>query len=113
MAGRLKRKLPVAGFVVLAFATAFSFSQERTHSNANHQLIVSSGRKVVIQSCEGTNNLRLVLHDLVLSGIASTQKFVKEGTLTKAQGDRAIAESYTAASELGPIDCQDLAKQLR
>lgn len=101
-----RRHLPLVAYLVLAGFTGFAFQQERTHSNQNREALAAQTRTVLIRGCERQNVLRHTLQGLVLSGIPQTKQYVKEGTITPAQGDRAIAQARTAASKLKPIDCK-------
>lgn len=100
-----RRHLPVVAYLILAGFTAFAFQQEREHSNQNREQLAQQTRVVLIAGCERQNQLRVTLQGLIASGIPQTKQYVKDGTLTPAQGDRSIAQSKTAIKTLAPVDC--------
>lgn len=101
-----RRHLPVVGYLILAGFTGFAFQQERSHSNENRAALAAQTRKTLIAGCERQNQLRVTLQGLISSGIPQTRQYVKDGTLTPAQGDRAIAQAKTAIHTLRPTDCK-------
>lgn len=100
-----RRHLPVVGYLILAGFTGFAFQQERSHSNENRAALASETRSVLVKGCERQNVLRVTLRGLILQGIPQVKQYVKEGTLTPAQGERSIASSRDAAKKLAPTDC--------
>ena len=101
-----RRHLPVVAYLILAGFTAFAFNQEREHSNQNREALASQTRTVLVAGCERQNELRKTLQGLIASGIPQTKQYVKDGTITPAQGDRAIAQSQTAIKTIAPVDCK-------
>lgn len=105
--------LPLLAFLLLACFTGYSFKLERTHSDQNRAQAQQIVYTTLIAGCERNNELRKTLHDLVLGGIATTQKYVKEGTLTPIQGQRAIQGTKDAAKKLESVDCNGLYGKIR
>jgi hypothetical protein len=79
------------------------------HSNVNRIQVVEGERQVILKSCHTGNQLRRTLRQLLASGIPQTERYVKEHTLTQAQADRAIAETYRDIRKLRNNNCTKLA----
>jgi ABC-type lipoprotein release transport system permease subunit len=101
----LRRRLSVLGYLLLAAATAYTFSVERDHSNENRQQLAAQTRTVLIRGCERQNDLRRTLQHVVLQSIPQVQQYVKDGTLTQAQANRAIANAHKTAKAVAPTNC--------
>lgn len=101
----LKKHLPVAGYVVLALATAGTFAREAQH-NAKQRADLARQTTTVLQNgCARGNVLRTTLQRIILQGIPQVEQYIKDGTLTREQGDRAIAQARTNARLVGPLNC--------
>lgn len=103
-----RRHLPVIGYLILAGFTGYAFQQEREHSNQNREAIAQQTHNTLVAGCERQNELRTTLRGLIARGIPQTRQYVKDGTLTPAQGDRAIAQSKTAIYTLRSTDCNSV-----
>lgn len=101
-----RRHLPVVGYLILAGFTGFAFAEERAHSNQNRAALAAQTHKTLVAGCERQNELRVTLQGLIKSGIPQTKQYVRDGTITPAQGDRAIAQAQTAIKTLAPVDCK-------
>jgi hypothetical protein len=105
---KIRHRLPIAGYLVLAIATGFTFAAERQHASQQRTDLAAHTRATLIKGCNRNNDLRATIQDLILSSIPQTEQYVKDGTLTQAQADRAIAQSKIAAKKVAPINCNKL-----
>lgn len=103
---RLRKLGPIAAYLVLAFAVAFSFDIERSHSNENRASLANSTHIVLVQGCERGNDLRRTLQKLILDGIPTVHQYVKAGTISPEQGRLAIIQAHRSANKIKPLDCQ-------
>lgn len=100
-----RRHLPVFAYLLLAGFTIYAFSVERDHSNQNRAELAKQTRVVLIRGCERQNQLRNALSGITKQSIGTIKLYVKDGTITPAQGDRSLAQIHTTLRVLRPTDC--------
>lgn len=103
---RLRRFAPVVAYLLLAAALIYVITLEHHNSQVSRTRIASETRIVLVAGCERQNLLRSTLRSLVEAGIPQTKKFVKEGTLTPAQGRRSITQTKAAEKKLANTNCR-------
>jgi hypothetical protein len=99
------RRAAVAYTLVLA-AAAYSVYNVHTTGAAGRDAIVISARNVATDSCNARFRQQEVLRDLIRSGRSAIKQYVAEGTLTPAQGKRALAENARSIERLRLPDCR-------
>jgi uncharacterized protein HemX len=105
---RIRKRLPLAGYAVLAIATGFTLAAERQHSSQQRQDLANQTRTILTKSCQRDNNLRTTLQGIILTSIKQIDQSVKDGTITQAQADRYIAQSKDSAKKVAPLNCVKL-----
>lgn len=106
-------KRATVGFVVLAFGVAGAIYTENQHYNAQQeadvearQAVVDSGRTATTVSCNRDFRTTKRLRAIIAEGRPRIEQFVQEGTLTRAQGDRALADVERNLSLTPLPDCR-------
>lgn len=102
----LKRHLPLAGYLVLAIATGYTFNVERQHSNDNKLRAVENVATVLKNNCESGNELRIALVQILTSGIKQIQILEKTGQIPHTQAVRQIRFQREAIAKLQPVNCE-------
>ncbi len=72
----------------------------------------SSARTVIAQTCERMNETRRALRTIILRGDRNLAAFLREGTINRAQYERALLASRRARADLGDEDCAALARRI-
>jgi hypothetical protein len=108
----MKRRLPLLGYVLLALMTAYTFSVERQHSNQNKVQGVRAARTVFLRTCEGQNDLRVSLQNIIRNGLRQIPKLEADGTISHKLAVRQIESSRDAIHKLAPRDCGKLVAPL-
>jgi hypothetical protein len=106
------KRLPLLGYLLLAMVTAYTFGAERQHSNANKVQGVKAARTVFIRTCEGQNDLRVSLQNIIRNGIRQIPKLEAEGTISHKLAVRQVESSKDAVRRLAPKDCAKLVAPL-
>jgi len=100
-----RRHLPLVAYLILVGFTGYAFAQEREHSNQNRADLAAQTRTVLLRGCERQNDLRKALVDILKQNDKSIDQYVKDGTITPAQGQRARAQTQKALIKIRPTDC--------
>lgn len=110
---RSRTSKALIGYLILVLGILWAIGSVRNEGQDRRIDLRDSAKIVIIQGCERDNETRAILRGLVLSGVPQTQKLVKEGTLTKAQGDRQIALSKDAVKKLPDLNCKKVGAQFQ
>lgn len=107
----IRRYKAIIAYVFLVAAIAFSIQQSSAHSEQSRKDLAIQTRAVLLAACERNNELRKTLQEIIAQGAAQIEQYVKDGTLTQEQADRAIAQQRDAYNKVAPIDCKKLYSQ--
>ena len=102
----------ILGYLLLAAAMTYSVSEVATEAGEDRKALADSARVVVIDGCNRDNDTRKALRQIIEANEAELDKYVKEGTITKAQADRAREANEKAQALLKDIDCQAAADKI-
>ncbi len=102
----------VIGYLVLTAAVAYAIAGVQAQGKERRQNLADSARTVVIDGCERDNATRSALRQIIVRGDRELKAYVKEGTITKAQADRARSANRSALRKLKDVDCQSEAEKL-
>lgn len=97
-------------YLFLTFWVAYAVYAVQNQAGAFHADSTAQSvaiRNSLIQGCTRTNDLRLTLQALV-TDTKGAKQFLKDGTITQAQYDRAVAQAKENAKKLAPINCPKL-----
>ena len=103
--GWFLRNLNWIAYLLLAAAIAFSISNVRNEGAQRRTEIVTATQKTIKDSCVRGNATRALLRDLVRSGQGQLKLYLKDGVITEAQYERAIASNNDAIKKLADVDC--------
>lgn len=92
--------LPLAGYLILALATAWSF---KTADDARDR-VADQTRSALIAGCERANDNRQAIIGLVAQTVPP-QRSVEKGLITEQRRQDAIAFAELTERELAPVDC--------
>lgn len=113
---KLKVKLPLIGYLILASGVAFTFQQERQHTNENTAAVAALGKQearqvaqstkaTLIGSCSHGNDLRVVLRSLIAQEIPAIRSAVQKGRLTPKEASDAIMQVRGDLAKVKNVDC--------
>lgn len=102
----------LVGFAILLAGTGFAIIDGRNEADSARHAIVVSGRNVATDSCNARFRQQQVLRRIVRSGRPTIRQYVKDGTLTPAQGEQAIRDNKKTVSKLILPDCRVVANVL-
>lgn len=103
--GWLRRHSYVISYLILAAAFAYSINSVRAEGAQRRTEIVNATQQVIKDSCNRGNDTRQLLRGLITDGQGQLKLYLKDGVLTQAQYDRAIAANANAAKKLADVDC--------
>lgn len=106
------KRLPLLGYILLALVTAYTFGAERQHSNQNKVQGVKAAKTVFVRTCEGQNDLRVSLQNIIRNGIRQIPKLEADGTISHKLAVRQIESSKDAIHKLAPRNCDKLVAPL-
>jgi hypothetical protein len=104
----IRRYRGALAYALLAGAIAFSIVQSNNHSEDARRALAIQTRSTLIAGCNRNNELRKTLQDLIGASAAQIEGYIKDGTLSEAQGAKALANSRAAFKKVAPIDCNKL-----
>lgn len=102
----------LVGFAILFAGVSYAVVDGRVQSDGARHAIVVSGRNVATDSCNARFRQQQVLRRIVRSNKPTIRQYVKDGTLTPAQGRRALNETAATVAKLKLPDCRVVASVL-
>lgn len=105
-----RRHKGTAAYLLLAAAIAFSFQQERQHSNSNRAAIAQGVNEAIYEGCERSNDLRAAFRGIILEQIPSIKQGAKGGVYTQKQTDAALKEAQHELAVLADVPCSQAAQ---
>lgn len=101
-----------AGYLILLVGVFGMYENGQSVSGNERQAVVDSGTVISVDGCNRDFQDREVLRAQIEKGKKTTLQYVKDGTLTQKQADRAIRETDEFLKSYPSIDCRPAAKIL-
>jgi hypothetical protein len=99
-------KAAVVAFAVLVFGNGFAVSA----LNDARQAVVKSGAVVAVEGCNRDFDTIGVLRAQIVKSKETLKQYLNEGTLTKHQYERAVAETESLLEDYVQPDCRQAQK---
>jgi len=96
----------LVGFLILFAGVSYAIVDSRHQGDIARHAIVISGRNVATDSCNARFRQQQVLRRIVRAERPTIRGYVKDGTLSAAQGDQALAQVTRTIKQLRLPDCR-------
>jgi hypothetical protein len=105
---KIRRNLPVAGYIVLTLATGYTFERQHENVISARDSLAQTTYHVLFTGCQSGNDLRRTLQAIIVNpeAIAQERKLVKEGKFSQADLNRSLKLARKEAATVAPRDCK-------